>query len=85
MILILSVKFIRDGDHLREVIQTLWNNGVKFCINTDNPSMLRTNLSKEIDLMRTYHILDEDQIDQTTAWAREASFVPTEIGRNLYL
>ena len=81
----LSVKFIRDGDHLREVIQTLWNNGVKFCINTDNPSMLRTNLSKEIDLMRTYHILDEDQIDQTTAWAREASFVPTEIGRNLYL
>ncbi len=81
----LSVKFIRDGDHLREVIQTLWNNGVKFCLNTDNPSMLRTNLSKEIELMRTYNILTEDQIDQTTAWAREASFVPTEHGRNIYL
>ena len=81
----LSVKFIRDGEHLREVIQTLWNNGVKFCLNTDNPSMLRTNLNKEIELMRTHNILTEEQIDQTMVWAREASFVPTETGRNLYI
>jgi adenosine deaminase len=47
--------------------------------------MLRTTLNKEIDMMRKHDILTEDQIDQTLAWAREASFIPTEIGRNLYL
>lgn len=81
----LSVGFIKDGAHLREVLQTLWKNEVKFCINTDNPSMLRTNLSKEIDLLRQHEIFDEDQIDQLTRWAFECTFIPTEPGRNLYL
>jgi adenosine deaminase len=81
----LSVGFIKDGKHLKEVIQTLWDNGVKFCVNTDNPSMLRTNMSKEIDLLRQNDCLTEDQIDQTVRWAFEASFIPTEFGKNLYL
>lgn len=81
----LSVGFIRDGAHLKEIIQTLWKHGVKFCMNTDNPSMLRTNLTKEIDLLRTHGILTEEQIDQTIRWAFEASFITTTPGRNLYL
>lgn len=83
----LKVGFIKDGAHLKEVIQTLWNTGVKFCINTDNPSMLRTTLVKEINLLRTYNILDEKQIQQTIDWAFEATFIPKELGpnRNLYL
>ncbi len=81
----LSLKFIRDGKHMKEVIQTLWDNEVKFCMNTDNPSMLQTNLAKEINLMREYEILSEDQIDQTLAWAREASFVDLKKETNLYL
>ncbi len=81
----LSVKFIKDMNHMKEVIQTLWKNEVKFCINTDNPSMLRTNLKKEIALMTDNGILTEEQADQTTKWAFEASFVTTEAGRNLYL
>ncbi len=81
----LSVKFITGMDHMKEVVQTLWENEVKFCFNTDNPSMLRTTLNKEIDMMRKHGILTEDQIDQTLAWAREASFIPTQPGRNLYL
>lgn len=81
----LSLKFFKDGADMKKVLRTLWDNGVKFCINTDNPSMLRTNLAKEIDLMRQYDILSEDEIDQTTAWAREASFIPTEPGKNIYL
>jgi adenosine deaminase len=80
-----SLKFIRDGEHLKEVLTTLWDNGVKFCMNTDNPSMLRTNLAKEIDLCRQYNILDEKQITQTLDWAREASFVDFNRGTNLYL
>jgi adenosine deaminase len=81
----LSVGFIKDGKHLKEVLQTLWKAGVKFCINTDNPSMLRTNLTKEIDLLRQHEIFDETQIDQIIAWAFECSFITTEPGRNLYL
>ncbi len=81
----LSVKFIRDGKHLKEVIRALYDNGVKFCLNTDNPSMLRTNLKKEIQLMRDHDCLTEDEINQTIKWAFEASFVPTEPDRNLYL
>ena len=81
----LSVGFIKDGAHLKEVLQTLWKHEVKFCINTDNPSMLRTNLTKEIDLLRTYAIFDESQIDQIIRWAFECSFIPTETGKNLYL
>lgn len=80
-----SVGFIKDGDHFREVIQTLWKAGVKFCMNTDNPSMLRTNLKKEIEYLRTYECLTEDQIDQTIKWAFECTFIPTEPGKNLYL
>ncbi len=81
----LSVKFIKDLAHLKEVIQALWNAGVKFCINTDNPSMLRTNLKKEIALLTDNDILTEDQADQTVRWAFEASFVRNEPGKNLYL
>lgn len=81
----LVLKFIRDTEHLGEILKTLWANDVRFCFNTDNPSMLKTNVAKEIALARDNGILTEDQIDQTLAWARESSFVPTEIGKNLYL
>lgn len=81
----LSVGFIKDGAHLKEVLRTLWDNDVKFCINTDNPSMLRTNLSKEIELLRTHEIFDEKEIAQIIRWGFEASFVSTEHGKNLYL
>jgi adenosine deaminase len=81
----LSVKFIRDMDHMKEVIHALWNTGVKFCFNTDNPSMLRTNLAKEIGMMRDHGILTEEQIDQTVAWAFEASFIDRTTKGNLYL
>jgi adenosine deaminase len=82
----LSVGFIKDIEHLREVIRTLYDNGVKFCVNTDNPIMLRTNLTKEIAILTDNNILTEEEIDQTTKWAFEASFInlrnPNE---NLYL
>jgi adenosine deaminase len=81
----LSVGFIKDGAHLKEVIRSLFDAGVKICMNTDNPSMLKTNLTKEIDLLRRFEILSEEEIDQTIRWAFEASFVPTELGKNLYL
>jgi adenosine deaminase len=81
----LRVKFITDMEHMKEVIQTLWKNDVKFCFNTDNPSMLRTNLKKEMGMMLEHGILDEAQLDQTNQWAFEASFITNTSDKNLYL
>lgn len=81
----MKVDFIKDGAHLKEVVRTLYDNDVKFCVNTDNPSMLHTNLTKEIDLLREHEILNEDEIKQVIQWAFEATFIPTEPGKNLYL
>jgi adenosine deaminase len=81
----MKVGFIKDIEHLRTVVRTLYDNGVKFCINTDNPSMLNTTVANELDILRRNNILSEQEIDQTIKWAREAAFVPTEPGKNLYL
>jgi len=81
----MKVGFIKDGAHLREVIRALFDGGVKFCLNTDNPAMLRTTLSREIELMRKHEVLSEEEIDQTVRWAFEATFIPTEPDKNLYL
>lgn len=81
----MRVGFIKDQKHLGEILRTLYDNEVKFCINTDNPAMLRTNLRKEMDLVRESGALSEAELDQTRRWAFEASFVPTEAGKNLYL
>lgn len=81
----MSVGFIKDGKHLKKVVRSLFDAGVKLCVNTDNPSMLKTNLSKEIDLLRQHEILNEEEIEQTIQWAFDASFITTEPGKNLYL
>jgi adenosine deaminase len=81
----LSVKFIKDMDHMKEVVQTLWKHEVKFCFNTDNPSMLRTNLKKEMGMMLEHEILTQEQLDQTNVWAFEASFISNTKDKNLYL
>jgi adenosine deaminase len=81
----LVLKFIKDIPDLKRILRGLYENGVKFCMNTDNPSMLKTNLAKEIAIVRDNGILTEGEIDQTTKWAMEASFIPTEVGKNLYL
>lgn len=77
--------FIKDGEHLKKIIRTFMDHGVKFCLNTDNPAMLKTSVPKEIELMRKYGILSEEEIAQVVRFGHEASFIPTEPGKNLYL
>lgn len=81
----LSVGLIRDIEHLREVLRTLYDAGVKFCVNTDNPALLGTTLVKEIAMIRDNGILSEQEIRQTNRWAFEAAFVDQERPSNLYL
>lgn len=77
----------KDMEEYKWVIQTLYNNGVKMCFNTDNPVMLKTNLVKELDIIRSNNILTDEQLDQTVQWAFEASFInlTNTDGSNLYL
>ncbi|MEK9177359.1 MAG: adenosine deaminase, partial [Patescibacteria group bacterium] len=81
----IRVGFIKDTAHLKEILRTLYDNGVKFCINTDNPSMLTTDLAKELELVRSTEAFSEKEMTQIVQWGFEASFVPTEPGKNLYL
>jgi adenosine deaminase len=83
----LKVGFVKDLNHLKDILRTLFDNQVKFCINTDNPIMLRTNLLKEIAIIKDNGILTEAEIDQTIKWAFEATFIPVDkMGEeNLYL
>lgn len=82
----LRVGFVKDIYHLKKIIQTLWSNEVKFCINTDSPAMFKTTLKKEIQLMIDYDILTPEQIDQTVKWAFAATFINSvNLYDNLYL
>ncbi|HWP61678.1 MAG TPA: adenosine deaminase [Candidatus Paceibacterota bacterium] len=81
----LKLGFIKDHAHLKEILRTLIDNEVKFCINTDNPAMLHTNLLKEIELVREHGGLTESELDQVIQNGFDAAFTPTEAGRNLYL
>lgn len=82
----LSVGFVKDIAHLKKIVQHFYQNGVKFCFNTDNPALLKTNLKKEIAYIKENKILNNQQIKQTITWAFEASFINSKKDdENLYL
>lgn len=72
----LHTKAVEGLDEFRHIVRTLWDRRVKFTINTDGPYLLETDMQREIELMEKNAILTEHQVDQTLAWARQASFIP---------
>ncbi|MCI0570815.1 MAG: adenosine deaminase [Myxococcaceae bacterium] len=62
---------------LREIIRIFWDRGVKFTLNTDGPYLLETDMRREVELVEQNGILTPEQVDQTLAWARQASFIPS--------
>jgi len=81
----LRLGFFENVEHMGTIMKSLFDSGVKFCMNTDNPSMLRTNLVKEIALVRETGMFTEEQIDQMVRWAFEATFIPVQNESNLYI
>jgi adenosine deaminase len=71
----LQTKAVESWDELREIVRTLWDNGVKVTINTDGPYLLDTDMRREVELVEKNKILTPDQVDQTLAWARQYSFI----------
>jgi len=62
---------------MRHIIKTFWDRRVKFTINTDGPYLLETDMRREIELVERNSILTPEQVDQTLAWARQYSFIPS--------
>ena len=66
---------IKDTKQMKNIIQTLLKNKIKFTINTDGPEMYRTNIFEEQEFLRQEGILIQKEIDQCTKWAFEATFI----------
>jgi len=72
----LQTRAVEGIKELEHIVRTLWDNGVKFTINTDGPYLLDTDMGREVQLLEKNGILTAEQIDQTIAWARQYSFIP---------
>ena len=74
----LQTRAVEGIKELEHIVRTFWDRGVKFTLNTDGPYLLDTDMQKEIALVEQNRILTPEQVDQTLAWAREASFLARE-------
>lgn len=66
---------VKSVAELKNIIQALLRNKVKFAICTDGPEMYKTNVHKEEQFLLHNGILNQKQLDQCTKWAFEASFL----------
>ncbi|MBJ6764328.1 adenosine deaminase [Myxococcaceae bacterium JPH2] len=73
----LHTKAVEGLDELKHIMRTFWDRKVKFTINTDGPYLLETDMRREIELIESNGLLTSEQVDQTLAWARQASFIPS--------
>lgn len=72
----LHTRAVEGLEELRHIMQTFWENRVKFTLNTDGPYLLDTDMRHEVELVEKNGLLTAEQVDQTLAWARQYSFIP---------
>ncbi|RKG94192.1 adenosine deaminase [Corallococcus carmarthensis] len=72
----IHTKAVADLKELEHIMRTFWDRKVKFTINTDGPYLLETDMRREIEIVESNGLLTTEQVDQSLAWAREASFIP---------
>lgn len=72
----LHTRAVEGLEELRHIMQTFWENSVKFTLNTDGPYLLDTDMRHEVELVEKNGLLSSEQVDQTLAWARQHSFIP---------
>ncbi len=72
----LHTRAVEGHDELKHIMRTFWDRKVKFTINTDGPYLLETDMRREIELVEKHDMLTPEQVDQTLAWAKQASFIP---------
>lgn len=83
----LMTKAVADVAEMKHIMQTFFQKGVKFTINTDWPETVKNaHLNQQFQFLRDNDILTEEQIDQTIDWAFEATFINSDLlDGNLYL
>jgi len=71
----LSTGVVESLDDFRSIFAQFHEYGVRYCLNTDGPEMLSTDIYRERDLLRETGILTEAQIDRADETARAATFI----------
>jgi adenosine deaminase len=66
---------VRDLDEFCSIFQRFHEYGVKYCINTDGPEMLHTDLVRERAMLLDHGALNQLQLDAADTHAREATFI----------
>lgn len=66
---------VANWGQMAEILDTLWNNDVKFTLCTDGPVMIGTSLRDEYMNARSAWGMTLTQARKTQNWAREASFI----------
>ncbi len=66
---------VRDVEEFSEIFARFHEFGVRYCINTDGPEMLHTDLVRERELLLRHGVLDEHKLAQADENARRATFV----------
>lgn len=66
---------VKGVQEYQRIIKTFIQVGVKFCVNTDGPEMLKTNLLKEMEFLYTNKIMTKEQLLEVNKIAFESSFI----------
>lgn len=83
----LMTRAVKDNKELRFILQTFFEHGVKFTINTDWPEMIKdAHLLKQYEYLENNSILTRSQIRQTIKWSFDHTFINlNNSDENLYL
>lgn len=66
---------MKNVAQLKEAIGALIKNRVRFAICTDGPEMYKTNIFKEHQFLLQNKIMAQKQLDRSTKWALESTFI----------
>lgn len=83
----LMTRAVKDDKEMTFILNTLYDNGVRFSLNTDWPETIKDgHLRQQYKYILDRKMLTEEQIKQTIHWGFDATFIPTRQGENnLYL
>ena len=74
----IRTQVVRDYGQMGDILKKMISAGVSFCINSDGPELVGTNVYEEYERLYTQKLLTEAQITDCLATARKASFISRE-------
>ncbi len=71
----LRTRVVKDWDEMGHILKKLFAAGVPFCINSDGPELVGTNVREEYERLLTRKLLNTDQMLHCLDVGRKATFV----------